>query len=168
MHTYRARNDNERKMNTKLGYFPQNKQEDKEVFIEIGLIAAIVIVLGITFLGEKHEGSVGLEPSMEEFYEHPLQAWQSTDSKGQVVRVRYAVQRENTKLYMVNTAGKVVHKQPLSLNRYKDGRDRIETYVWRLYRTEWTDNISPGSYQIIVGTTSDGYRNGLRTEINIQ
>ena len=33
--------------------------------------------------------------------------------------------------------------------------DRVETYVWKLYRTEWTDKISPGEYLIIVGTDYD-------------
>ena len=46
---------------------------------------------------------------------------------------------------------------------------RIETYVWKLYRTEWTSKIPPGEYQIMVGTDydKDPTRN-LNIEIDIQ
>ena len=33
---------------------------------------------------------------------------------------------------MYNTQGKKVHQQQISLSPHKDGRDRVETYVWKL------------------------------------
>ena len=55
----------------------------------------------------------------------------------------------------INSKGKMVHQQPISYDPFRDGRDRIETYVWKLYRTEWTSQIPPGEYMIIVGTDYD-------------
>ena len=122
--------------------------------IEFGLITAIIVVVGfillqpdITYEDEK--------PSMESFYDFPLQAWLDEDKGGDVVKVRYLVDRMKTKLYMVDKYGVIVHKQPISLSPYADGRERIETYVWKLYRTEWTDRIGAGEYAIIVGTDFD-------------
>ena len=66
---------------------------------------------------------------------------------------------------MFNRNGKIVHKQPLALSPHKNDRDRVETYVWKLYRTEWTDNISPGKYQIVVGT--EHQKTGISIEIEI-
>ena len=64
------------------------------------------------------------------------------------------VDKPKTRLIMINAAGSRVHMQPISLSPRK-GEDRIEVYVWKLYRTEWTDKISPGEYLIIVGTDHD-------------
>ena len=132
-------------------------KEDKHHLIELGLIASIFVVLGLIFFkGDSPIGDSSNEPSMETFYEYPLQAWQTKDKQGgDAVKIRYKVERNKTKLYMFNRDGKIVHSQHLELNPYKDGRERIETYTWKLYRTEWTDKIAPGSYQIIVGTTFD-------------
>jgi len=55
---------------------------------------------------------------------------------------------------MINSEGVRVHMQPISLSP-RNGEDRIEVYVWKLYRTEWTDKISPGEYLVIVGTDHD-------------
>jgi len=132
--------------------------------IEFGLITAIIVVVGfillqpdITYEDEK--------PSMESFYDFPLQAWLDEDKGGDVVKVRYLVDRMKTKLYMVDKYGVIVHKQPISLSPYADGRERIETYVWKLYRTEWTDRIGAGEYAIIVGTDFD--QRGTTIEIDI-
>ena len=132
--------------------------------IEFGLITAIIVVVGfillqpdITYEDEK--------PTMESFYDFPLQAWLDEDKGGDVVKVRYLVDRMKTKLYMVDKYGVIVHKQPISLSPYADGRERIETYVWKLYRTEWTDRIGAGEYAIIVGTDYD--KRGKSIEIDI-
>ena len=66
---------------------------------------------------------------------------------------------------MVDRDGVIGHKQPISLSPYGDGRERIETYVWKLYRTEWTDRIGAGEYAIIVGTDFD--QRGTTIEIDI-
>jgi hypothetical protein len=132
--------------------------------IELGLTAAIMIVVGfvlfqpdITYIDDK--------PTMKTFYDFPLQAWLDTDRGGDVVKVRYLVDRTKTKLYMFDKYGKIVHKQPISLSPYGDGRERIETYVWKLYRTEWTDRIGAGEYGIVVGTDFD--HRGISIEIDI-
>ena len=96
----------------------------------------------------------------QEFEEYPLLAWKSTHKRwngthGDIVKIRYRVEKENTRLYMINSKGRVVHKQPISFDPFTDGRDRIETYTWKLYRTEWTAQIPPGEYMIIVGTDYD-------------
>ena len=57
------------------------------------------------------------------------------------VKIRYKVQRDKTRLYMFDENGKLVHQTPLALDRFRDGRERTETYVWKLYRTEWTSDI---------------------------
>ena len=125
---------------------------------ELLLIAAICFTLGfvVFFNGDDEPHSVTTEPSMEDFEWFPLQAWQTTDiSGGDAVKIRYRVEKENTRLYMINSKGKIVHQQPISFDPFRDGRDRIETYVWKLYRTEWTSQIAPGEYMIIVGTDYD-------------
>ena len=134
-------------------------KSQNEELIEIVLIGAICFVLGfVIFFRSGDDGPVlgTSEPTMEDFDFFPLQAWQTTDiSGGDAVKVRYRVEKENTRLYMYNSKGKMVHKQPISFDPFKDGRDRIETYVWKLYRTEWTPQIAPGEYMIIVGTDYD-------------
>jgi len=134
--------------------------------LEYGLFTAILVVLGsVYFSSGGEEFDIGEEPTMEEFYAFPLQAWMDTDRKGDIVKVRYLIDRENTKLYMFDKWGSIVHKQHISLSPHKDGRERVETYVWKLYRTEWTDRIGEGEYQIVVGTTYD--KKGNSVEINI-
>ena len=70
---------------------------------------------------------------------------------------------------MINNRGKRVHIQPISLSPHKDGRDRIEIYVWKLYRTEWTDRIPPGEYLIVAATDYDkSTSRNLNVEIDIE
>ena len=130
-----------------------------EELLEIILIGAICFVLGfvVFFRGGDDEPILkSSEPSMGNFDLFPLQAWQTTDRDGgNAVKIRYRVEKENTRLYMINSKGRVVHKQPISFDPFTDGRDRIETYTWKLYRTEWTAQIPPGEYMIIVGTDYD-------------
>jgi hypothetical protein len=132
--------------------------------LELGLTAAIIVVVGFVLFQPK-DIQEDTKPTMESFYDFPLQAWMDTDKGGDVVKVRYLVDRMKTKLYMVDRYGVIVHKQPISLSPYGDGRERIETYVWKLYRTEWTDRIGAGEYAIIVGTDFD--QRGTTIEIDI-
>jgi hypothetical protein len=150
----------------------QNQYKTKnEELIEVGLIAAICFVLGFAFFydNDDSEPNLNSEPAIDLFNQYPLQAWQTTDvTGGDCVKIRYRVQKENTRLYMINSKGKLVHRAPLSIDPYKDGRDRIETYVWKLYRTEWSSQIPSGEYQIIVGTDYDKRAtNNLNIEIDI-
>ena len=136
--------------------------------LEIILISAIGITLGFVLFSKDEPIKVN-EPQLENFDEYPLTAWQTTDRKGgECVKVKYRVQKDNTRLYMYNSNGKKVHQQPISLSPHKDGRDRVETYVWKLYRTEGTDKIPPGEYLIIVGTDYDKSQSrNLTIEIDI-
>ena len=137
---------------------------NREHKIELGLTAAIIVVVGFILFQPKVV-QVDSTPTLENFYEFPLQAWMDEDRGGDVVKVRYLVDRMKTKLYMIDKYGKIVHKQPISLSPYGDGRERIETYVWKLYRTEWTDRIGAGEYAIVVGTDYD--HRGTTIEIDI-
>ena len=138
--------------------------------LELILFGLIAIILGFVVFKSDEPLKVQKEPSIQEFNDYPLQVWQSTDLKGgDCVKIKYKVERQKTRLIMINSNGKKVHQQPISLSPRKDGKDRIETYVWKLYRTEWTDKIPPGEYLIIVGTDFDkrqSYPN-LTTKINI-
>ena len=134
---------------------------------EILLIGGVVLCLSyVIFSPKMDENPKTKPPTMANFDEFPLVAWAAYDSKGgPCVRVRYEVQRKNTKLYMFDDNGKLVHQTPLALSPFKDGRVRTETYVWKLYRTEWSSQIDPGYYTIVVGTTYD--KRGIGTEIEV-
>jgi len=142
-------------------------KEDKNVFIELALMMGIVFFLGYVLFGPDKDTIPTIKPpSMEDFYDFPLVSWSAYDKDGgPCVKIRYAIQRDNTKLYMFDSIGSLVHQTPLQLSPYKDGRERIETYVWKLYRTEWSEQIEPGLYTIVVGTKYD--KRGLSTEIEI-
>lgn len=138
-----------------------------EEVLEYILIAAIAITLGfVLFRGDSEPIKMMKEPSIKNFNNFPLQVWQTTDLKGgDCIKIRYMVAKPNTRLIMINSEGKRVHMQPISLSPRK-GKDRIETYVWKLYRTEWTDRISPGEYLVIVGTDHD--RRPSKTNLSIK
>ena len=129
-------------------------EKDKNIWKETGLICAIGLVLFITLsdVGIIESKSVSNIPSEEAFYQYPLVAWQSENEDGDIVKIKYLVEEDNTKVRVYDSQGKKVHEQPFDLDRHKDGRDRIMTYNWKLYRTEWSKNIVPGTYTIIVGT----------------
>ena len=120
------------------------------------------------FYNPKSESPNETEPSIEEFYRYPLQMQTTDVHGGDCVKIKYKIQKENTRLYMYNSQGKIVHMSPISLDPFKDGRERIETYVWKLYRTEWTSQTPLSEYQIVVGTDYDRkpFRN-LNIEIDI-
>ena len=141
-------------------------QQDKNIFIELGLMIGIAFFIGYTLLGTDESKPTVKTPSMENFSEYPLVAWGAYDKDGGAcIKVRYQIQRQKTKLYMFDSTGTVVHQTPLPLSPFKDGRERIETYVWKLYRTEWSSHIKSGMYSIIVGTAFD--KRGIGTEIEI-
>jgi len=123
--------------------------------LELVVGALILGVLAFAFFGNDEPAKIQKEPTIDDFYEFPLQTWQTTDLQGgDCIKIRYMVTKPKTRLIMINSEGVRVHMQPISLSPRK-GEDRIEVYVWKLYRTEWTDKISPGEYLIIVGTDHD-------------
>ena len=135
----------------------------KELLLYFGIFGCLVFVL---LRPDPNAVPKVTPPSMEDFDEVPIVAWRAYDRKGgPCVKIRYKVQRDKTRLYMFDVNGKLVHQTPLALDRFRDGRDRIETYVWKLYRTEWTSDIDAGYYTIVVGTDHD--KRGIGTEIEV-
>ena len=135
----------------------------KELLLYGGIFICLAYVI---FSPEKDFKPKVVTPSLVDFDEHPIVAWLDYDRKGgPCVKVRYEVKRKETKLFMFDENGKNVHQTPISLSPHRDGRNRIETYTWKLYRTEWSSNIEPGFYTIVVGTQYD--KRGIGTEIEI-
>ena len=123
--------------------------------LELTIGGLIMVTLGFVFFRDSEPTKVQKEPTIDDFYEFPLQAWQTTDLQGgDCMKIRYMVTKPNTRLIMINSEGVRVHMQPISLSP-RNREDRIEVYIWKLYRTEWTDKISPGEYLVIVGTDHD-------------
>ena len=92
--------------------------------LELVLGGLIIVTLGFVFFRSDEPIKVQKEPTIDDFYEFPLQAWQTTDLQGgDCIKIRYMVTKPKTR--------------------------------WKLYRTEWTDKISPGEFLIIVGTDHD-------------
>tara|TARA_R100000008_G_C3567735_1_gene160168 strand:- start:402 stop:848 length:447 start_codon:yes stop_codon:yes gene_type:complete len=118
------------------------------------VIVAIFIVLMFLFRDEKEEVIVYEKPDItfEEFNEYPILAWRDRDNKGDVCKIRYRIERENTKLWIYDyNTGELVHEQPFDRDPPQDGQYKDFTYTWRLYRTERTIDIYPGIFEIIVG-----------------
>ena len=135
----------------------------KEYLLYFGIFSCLMFVL---LRPDPNSVPKVTPPSMEEFDEVPIVAWRAYDRKGSpCIKIRYKVQRDKTRLYMFAESGKLVHQTPLALDRFRDGRERTETYVWKLYRTEWTSDIDPGYYTIVVGTDHD--KRGIGTEIEV-
>ena len=135
----------------------------KEYLLYFGIFSCLMFVL---LRPDPNSVPKITPPSMEEFDEVPIVAWRAYDRKGgPCIKIRYKVQRDKTRLYMFAENGKLVHQTPLALDKFRDGRERTETYVWKLYRTEWTSDIDPGYYTIVVGTDHD--KRGIGTEIEV-
>ena len=135
----------------------------KELLLYFGIFGCLMFVL---LRPDPNEVPKVKPPSMLEFDEHPIVAWTAYDRKGgPCVKVRYEVKRKETKLFMFSESGKLVHQTPISLSPHRDGRKRIETYTWKLYRTEWSSHIEPGFYTVVVGTKYD--KRGIGTEIEV-
>ena len=143
-------------------------ENDKNIWKETGLICAIGLVLLMTIsdVGSTKTKSVSNIPSEEVFYQYPLVAWQTENKDGDIVKIKYLVEEENTKVRVYDSQGKKVHEQPFDLDRHKDGRDRIMTYNWKLYRTEWSKNIVPGIYTITVGTVYQESGRSIEIEVS--
>ena len=129
-------------------------EKDKNIVKETGLIVAIGLVLFFIISDADiiDRQNVSNVPSEEAFYQYPLVAWQTENKDGDIVKIKYLVEEENTKVRVYDSQGKKVHEQPFDLDRHRDGRERIMTYNWKLYKTEWSQNIVPGTYTITVGT----------------
>ena len=146
---------------------------DTEVTERI-IIALIFLTISLTFI-LKPEEKVKEEFVINEdsFNIFPLMAWKSTHEKwdgkeGDIVKIKYRVTTSNTKLWIYNTeTGKLVHEQPLIRDPWPDGRHRDFTYVWKLYKTERSQYIPPGEYEIRIGGLYEGGFGNLKTRITI-
>ena len=141
--------------------------------LEYILVLGIFLMLSITFFfdPEPETFNTGFIINQEEYEKHPIIAWQDTHEKwngkeGDIVKIKYRVFRHETKLWMYDrNTGRLVHEQYLIKGPLNNGKARDVTYVWKLYRTDWTSNIEPGYYTIVVGTEYD--KRGLGTEIQV-
>ena len=146
---------------------------DTEVAERI-IIALIFHTISLTFIF-KPEEKVKKEFVINEdsFNIFPLMAWKSTHEKwdgkeGDIVKIKYRVTRSNTKLWIYDTkTGKLVHEQPLIRDPWPDGRHRDFTYVWKLYKTERSQHIPPGNYEIRIGNLYGAGFGNLSTTITI-
>ena len=99
--------------------------------------------------------------------ESPIQVKRDTHetwdgSIGEFIEVKYKVEKPNTKLWVRDMAGRVVHEQGYTMNPYPaeyERPDRINTYQWRLYKSQYSNYIPPGEYEIIVGTNLNSSQN---------
>ena len=131
---------------------------DLEQKLEIGLFTLIMFVLGLTFFSDDEVTEEIQKPIVtdEEFDAHPLYAWKTTHDKwdgseGDIVKIRYRVKSNNTKLWVIDSNFTIVHEQSVKRDTKQDGSPRDFTWVWKLYKTERTEYIPPGTYTIIVG-----------------
>jgi hypothetical protein len=129
----------------------------KEQNIEYIITSLITVILLITFLpSRKVIVSEQVYVGEEEFNQHPLVAWESTHEKwnskeGDIVKVKYRVTSRNTKLWMFDVStGKLVHEQSYHRDPWGD-KHRDFTYVWKLYKSERSEYIPPGTYEIVIG-----------------
>ena len=143
-------------------------------FLEKLLVVLICIVLSLAYLIKpKEEVKEEFTINEDSFEIFPLMAWKSTHEKwdgkeGDIVKIKYRVTRNNTRLWIYNTnTGKLVHEQPLIRDPWSDGRHRDFTYVWKLYKTERTQYIPSGEYEIRVGGFHEGGFGQLKTTIKI-
>ena len=121
------------------------------------LIASISVVLVFTFV-DFGDAPTKEEVIMESFdYEDfPLVAWFDTEEKWDgsmqhVVKIKYRVFNHNSRIWIYDINGSVVHKQPYDRDPKDDGTPRDFTYSWRLYKSEWSDAIQSGDYTIRMG-----------------
>ena len=68
-----------------------------------------------------------------------------------IVKIKYRVTSHDTKIWVLNTDGRPVHEQYLKRDPWDDGRHRDFTYTWKLYDSERSDYIPPGTYEIVIG-----------------
>jgi len=136
------------------------------------LIASISAVLVFTFV-DFSDGPTKEEVIMESFdYEDfPLVAWFDTEEKWDgsmqhVVKIKYRVFNHNSRIWIYDINGSVVHKQPYDRDPKDDGTPRDFTYSWRLYKSEWSDAIQSGDYTIRMGFGDPGTGDSQR-KINI-
>ena len=143
-------------------------------FLEKLLVVLICIVLSLAYL-TKPEEEVKEEFTINEdsFEIFPLMAWKSTHEKwdgkeGNIVKIKYRVSNSDRKLWIYDVeTDRLVHEQTLIRNPWPDGTPRDFTYVWKLYKTERSQYIPPGEYEIRIGGLYEGGFGNLKTTITL-
>ena len=143
--------------------------------LERVVIVLIAICISLYFMNkdEKKHNKNEITINEDAFDIYPLLAWKDTHKKwdgeqGSIVNIRYRVHRNNTKLWIYNSeTNALVHEQPFERDPKKDGTPRDFTYVWKLYKTERSRYIKPGTYTIIVGGLYNNDFSRVSTEITI-
>ena len=122
--------------------------------IIIGLIAITLLYI----FYPKDDGENKKEVIIDEmaYEDFPLIAWFDTEEKWDgseqpIVKIKYRVFDHNSRIWVYNANGYVVHKQPYDRDPKDDGTPRDFTYSWRLYKSEWSDAIQSGDYTIKMG-----------------
>ena len=133
----------------------------------IEYIVACLIVITLSYVFYPKTPIREIEPETNNYFdEYPIEYWESTDDGGDIVWVRFRVLQDNTKLWVRDMAGRIVHETPMEFDPYDDGRDRVHKHRWKLYYTEWSQNILPGDYEIVVGSHLQNSQN-LYMEVTI-
>ena len=131
--------------------------------IEIIISSLIALILLYTFIPKDK-----IEIKEDIIEEIPvIQAWKDTHEKwdgtdGDIVKIKFMVENRNTKLWVKDMAGKIVHKTPFSVDPYPEDSNKpikIHNYVWKLYKSQRSREILPGKYEIIVGTNLNSSNN---------
>ena len=137
--------------------------------ILIGLIAITLLYI----FYPKDDGEIKKEVIIDEmaYEDFPLIAWFDTEEKWDgsiqpVVKIKYRVFDHNSRIWIYDINGSVVHKQPYDRDPKDDGTPRDFTYSWRLYKSEWSDAIQSGDYTITMGFGDPGTGDNQR-KINI-
>jgi len=140
--------------------------------LEWWLVAITSMVLFYTF-ADFSDVPIKQEVVIDEmaYEDFPLIAWFDTEEKwdksiGDVVKIKYRVFNHNSRIWVYDENGYVVHKQPYDRDPSDDGTPRDFTYSWRLYKSEWSDEIEPGDYTITMGFGDSGTGDNRR-RINI-
>ena len=130
--------------------------------LEWWLVAITSMVLFYTF-ADFSDVPIKQEVVIDEmaYEEFPLIAWFGTEEKwdksiGNVVKIKYRVFNHNSRIWVYDENGYVVHKQPFDRDPNDDGSSRDFTYSWRLYESEWSEKIVPGDYTIRMGYGTSG------------
>ena len=120
--------------------------------LEYLLMLLILVTIFWTFREREPVVKQSLEITPEEFEEYPLYVWKDFDERGNVCKIKNRVSDKNTKIWVLDVkTNEVIHQQPFDRDPNKDGDYRDFTYTWRLYKTERTIDVPPGTYEIIVG-----------------
>ena len=123
------------------------------------IVASITALILFYIIIPKNEQQIEKEEIMVET--PAIEAWKDTHEKwdgteGDIVKIKYIVETQNTKLWVRDMAGRIIHETPFTINPYPidyNKPTRVNKYIWRLYDGEHGNKyVPPGHYEIIVGT----------------